>query len=62
MGIESQSRLAGGAIVSAAEKEMVNLLKEARKIVRCHCRGTFAHKDWDRRATAAIKKSEEVKP
>jgi hypothetical protein len=48
--------------VSAAEKEMVNLLKEARKIVRCHCRGTFAHKDWDRRATAAIKKSEEVKP
>jgi phage shock protein A len=48
--------------VSAVEKEMVKLLKEARKIVRCHCRGTVAHKDWDRRATAAIQKAEEVKP
>jgi hypothetical protein len=48
--------------VSAAEKEMVKLLKEARKIIRCHCRGTLAHKDWDRRVTAAIQKAEEVKP
>lgn len=40
-------------------KELVALLKEARRIIRSDTLARHLHKDWLERAAAAIKKSTE---